>query len=365
MKKININNTHVILCVPIDRVFRDYATNILYPEFQRSLDKDHVDEIKEFYLKFPNKINDNRLLLGHLHNTNNYYVIDGQHRLTALYEIIRNSNDFKDIEVILTIKNCNNMDELYQTYKEVNQNSPLDQFQKIVLENTDRVEAEIWSNIQRYITSNYKKFLKKDTNCHQPNIFIDDFMIKLRNTNIINYIKTADGIIDKLNSINNEIYNKYYEICSTVDTQFVKNKMIKILDKIKNKTPDNKPPFCLGLDFDWTKLILDTDYPISFAGFHDSNIRTITRKQIRDEVWETYAPINENTNKSLDYMDCYCCKNKKFNRYSHADWHLGHVIPSRYGGQFTTENLRPICPNCNSEMKTMNMNDYMKLKKYL
>jgi hypothetical protein len=363
MKTININNKHIISCVKLDKLFTHYTTNILYPEFQRNLDKDHVTEIKDFYLQFPDKINDNRILLGYVETINTYFVIDGQHRLTALYEIIRNSDDFKNIDAVLTIKICKNMDELYQTYREVNRNSPLDIFQKIVLENTNRNQAEIWSTIQKYIINNYKKFLKKDNNCHIPNIFIDDFMIKLRNTNIIDTHKSAVAIITKLDTINNKIYEKYNDICNTIDTQYVKTKMIKINDKIKTKTPNGKPPFCFGLDFNWTKLLYDDNYPISFAGYQDNCIRGLTRKQIRDEVWETYAPIDTN-NKSMDYMDCYCCKNKKINRYSQADWQLGHVIPNRYGGLFVTENLRPICATCNSEMRTTNMYDFIKQKKY-
>jgi len=361
MKKIQINDTHIVSCIPIQRLFREYATNILYPEFQRGIDTDRVIEIKSVYFNNPQKINDNRILLGHI-DTNNYYVIDGQHRLTALYEIVRNSSDFDNIDVLITIKKCKNMDELYETYREVNRNSPLDVFQKIILENTDRIEAEIWSLIQKYITTNYKKFLKKDSNCHIPNIFIDDIMFKLKDTNIISIYKNADIIIQKLDELNNKIYNKYNEICSTINTQYVKNKMNKTLEKINKKTTNNKPPFCLGLDIDWTKLLLDPNYPIKFSGYEDSCIRTLTRKQIRDEVWETYASIDEQTGKYMDYMDCYCCKNKKICRYHHADWHLGHVIPSRYGGLFTTENLRPTCANCNSEMRTMNMYDYMKTK---
>ncbi|NDG68463.1 MAG: hypothetical protein EB135_03170, partial [Proteobacteria bacterium] len=39
----------------------------------------------------------------------------------------------------------------------------------------------------------------------------------------------------------------------------------------------------------------------------------------------------------------------------------GHIIAEAKGGETSLENLRPICSTCNKSMKTINMNDYIKI----
>ena len=43
------------------------------------------------------------------------------------------------------------------------------------------------------------------------------------------------------------------------------------------------------------------------------------------------------------------------------DFHCGHVIAEKYGGELNISNLKPICSKCNTSMGTENMNDFKKL----
>ena len=42
------------------------------------------------------------------------------------------------------------------------------------------------------------------------------------------------------------------------------------------------------------------------------------------------------------------------------DFHCGHIISEFNGGNLDVENLKPICQPCNSSMKTMNMDEFIK-----
>ena len=52
-----------------------------------------------------------------------------------------------------------------------------------------------------------------------------------------------------------------------------------------------------------------------------------------------------------------CCKSSKI---SQLNFHCGHIISDKKGGEITVDNLRPICNQCNSSMGTMNMNEFIK-----
>lgn len=67
-------------------------------------------------------------------------------------------------------------------------------------------------------------------------------------------------------------------------------------------------------------------------------------------VWNRY--IGETIGKSK----CLCCKVTDITQLS---FHCGHVIAEANGGTIEITNLRPICQNCNSSMRTMNMDEFI------
>ena len=67
---------------------------------------------------------------------------------------------------------------------------------------------------------------------------------------------------------------------------------------------------------------------------------------LRRLVWHTY--IGE----SIGRAPCTCCE---VTLISQLSFHCGHVISEKDGGSMSIDNLRPICQNCNSSMRTKNM----------
>lgn len=75
--------------------------------------------------------------------------------------------------------------------------------------------------------------------------------------------------------------------------------------------------------------------------------------KMRINVWNTYEG---NQNK---IGTCMCCNS----HITFENYHCGHIIAEKNGGDKTVENLRPVCSNCNLSMQTMNMIDFIKANK--
>lgn len=75
-------------------------------------------------------------------------------------------------------------------------------------------------------------------------------------------------------------------------------------------------------------------------------------KSLKIKVWNTY--IGEDIGK----IKCLCCDTIDITQ---SIFECGHIIAEAKGGETSLENLRPICSTCNKSMKTINMNDYIKI----
>lgn len=69
-------------------------------------------------------------------------------------------------------------------------------------------------------------------------------------------------------------------------------------------------------------------------------------------VWNKY--IGEEIGKAK----CVCCNLTDITQLS---FHCGHVIAESNGGEISVDNLRPICQNCNSSMRTQNLEEFKKI----
>jgi len=65
---------------------------------------------------------------------------------------------------------------------------------------------------------------------------------------------------------------------------------------------------------------------------------------------------NINIGEDIGKSKCMCCKTTDITQMS---FHCGHVVANAKGGETIVSNLKPICQNCNSSMRTQNMNDFM------
>lgn len=154
--------------------------------------------------------------------------------------------------------------------------------------------------------------------------------------------KQIQAIIDKRNSSklnNNTLLNKYNDIEYNKN---INNIPLAIVDGNNNL-------------HDITNNTLDSNITNNITNTPNKVKQTKNKKKtipatIKRLVWNKY--IGEHIGKHK----CYCCKVTDVTQLS---FHCGHVISEKNGGDLSIENLRPICQNCNSSMKSTNMDDFM------
>jgi hypothetical protein len=74
-------------------------------------------------------------------------------------------------------------------------------------------------------------------------------------------------------------------------------------------------------------------------------------KSLKKLTWDKWI------GKDVGTAKCLCCDHQEIRQ---IEFHCGHVIAEKNGGQTIVENLKPICAQCNLSMGTMNMNDFKK-----
>ena len=82
------------------------------------------------------------------------------------------------------------------------------------------------------------------------------------------------------------------------------------------------------------------------------NKKTLIPQKIRIEVWNHW--IGAHIGETL----CPLCQKSKMQQGGCNEWHCGHIIPESKGGKIGIDNLRVICPGCNSSMGTRLMKDF-------
>jgi 5-methylcytosine-specific restriction endonuclease McrA len=74
-------------------------------------------------------------------------------------------------------------------------------------------------------------------------------------------------------------------------------------------------------------------------------------KSLKKYCWDIHIGPDIGTAK------CLCCKHQDIRQ---IEFHCGHVISEKNGGETSIKNLRPICAQCNLSMQTKNMDEFMK-----
>ena len=188
----NINNNELI------KLFSNNLITI--PDFQRTLNIDKIEKMIEKFKKNKEYFNNctNPLQLAYLHDIDNYLLIDGQHR----YNMLKKLNDtITDYVIPITIINCDNIEETYDIYKEIN------------IDNANILEIKSFEDIIKYkkleklILTEYKDFfLNKNAFIYS----IDEFIKALSEGSFLiqfNSIQTAFQYILEINKI---YHNKFY-----------------------------------------------------------------------------------------------------------------------------------------------------------
>jgi hypothetical protein len=347
----NIYNTDDIIIKLIDpnSIIKMLKNNsIIIPPFQRDLDEDKIKYIQEKILKNSNTnwlLKQGRINFGLIESTDKLYVLDGQHRIRALEQLITMQKELnidtyqKPIEVII-IK-FDKINSMKEHFLDININSKIEPiytyFNNEIIQSTI-LNLKNWLK-ESYSTSFRRATVKTDTT---HNYSIAEFISKFDPEDVkifFNDNKTDYGdvelLVEKILMANLFVKEKLSKLQSTNARRFY------ISDKDYDKCLANN--FYLAYDqincIDWILNKMD-----------DIDINTIYKDKVkinskmRKEVWKK----RNGTNMIGSCFTCDC-------ELEFDNFHCGHIIPESEGGATLLNNLEPICMNCNLTMGTKNL----------
>lgn len=325
----------------------DEIVNYNLPEIQRKLMLDKVDLIYSFQLEFFKEHGyyclNHSISIGLDVESNQEYLLDGQHRITA-YKKLRKEYPERIMKIDIDYYLCKGMENIEKTYKIINTCTP----NPICYLGID--ESKIISKFEMMLEKQFPSYLKNSKRPNRPNLSLKNIREYLEEKEIIKKGKIISGEIFYQKALE---LNKYY---SSVDPKkFDKwgiKDYLKILERINGY--ENKLFFGLYSNFEWIDRIVDNMiYNLPFENMeHISSVwRPKITVNLKKSIWK------ENNGDTLENGKCYCCGEG----ISYLNFECGHVIPVALGGETTLKNCKAICGECNRDMGTMNLEEFKKL----
>ena len=350
-----ISNIHENAILKFERFMKSLdEINCELPDIQRIINEDSVQEIQDFqnnlYFNIGHYMLSGSIIIAINENTQNEYLIDGQHRLKA-YKNLRNL--YPEREMLISVEyiyykenmEMESTEKLNNIYKIVNTCNP-NQITKLSIDIYKYISC-----IEKFFQSNFKEYIKSSNKPQRPNIniskfkeyLVDNLIIdklqnhKIKDIEFCHKIIELNRTYDNIATLNNSQYKKWHV-----------SDYLKILDKIKKYS--NKCYLGMYQNFEWVDRIIES--LIYKKEFHElehysSTYRPFIPIGLRTAVW--------NSNTLTD--NCYCCLKEIF----FSDFECGHIIPVSVGGKTEINNLKKICHQCNKDMGTINLEEYKSL----
>lgn len=325
--------------------FADYikspkSAQIQKPVMQGSLEVERVNSMVEEYIEKPYLFHcKDKILVADLNN--NWFIVDGQHRLEMVNKLYYDHNKFEDNhKFTFCWFKVSSHEELESLFTSINKDSKKNQYY-ITQDITDKIKINTFVDEFKQHYNSY--FNKKKSSSSNSRVFsIEEFRDKLIEIGFFktHYSKSSHELIDILKSKNDEFYtiNRYdTEIMNNPDS-FYQGEMQKMKDKIILSLKKNN----------FLQWLTNPQVEPCHLKRH---IKKPIPPKLRKQVWkkefggsfQNCCPINDCSN---------IIKNEKY------AWHAGHIVSEKNGGQTVLENLRPICQQCNLDMGSCNWTDY-------
>ena len=311
--------------------------DIHFPDIQRHVDNDHVQDIINFQLA---EVENKRpfCFIGDIilaKSSNIYFIIDGQHRYCAIRQLYLHCPSH-----IISLTILENID--YQrVFEIINKSRPVPEY--IIKTTLELSKRSLLEEFRMEFCKEFKPYISKSDNPKRPNINID----KLLNTihNIPHAFLTGHRLL---------LYFKY-----------VNNNYLRDLDPLNSKKciekahKCNSTPLFITNDID-NKWLTSVSWISSFNYTYRNTVtvdndifdRPKTQKlpkAIRAALWK----------KSFGTAACGTCHICK-GEITVINYECGHIVSRYNGGSDTLNNLLPICSPCNKSIGKMNMGEFCK-----
>jgi len=320
------------------------------PTYQVDLNADRINDISDTWkLKKYFYLIERPLLIGFVKvdSRKEYWLIDGQHRVTAALDLYNNNNDNHHLEC--AIIECNSKDEMYELFTLVNKDS----IKAEIYINSDIFTLKLIGDLKNTMEEKYKKLYSDKTKKDGHIMSLDEFIKEVKDLGLFegwkdDKIQSNDQFIKDLDKCNKMFWNdvKYSETIERVDRNeiYYSDELNILYVGEKNcmflKNNNFREYFVSYIENDNVK-----------PRHNYRNTRGQISKKLRTDVWK-----KQFKSKKLGQCPIYGCKSiidqKKFE--------CGHKISVKNGGDTILENLLPICHDCNQAMKSQNYDDYEK-----
>lgn len=327
-KIICLNSKKYNIYVPFS--FLEKNINPKIPISQRSKDSSRVDSFLEFLeneYKKTKEIPD----LNNIHIclfNNQFYLIDGQHRYTALSVFFEKNKKLKDHYYLMpSIYFVENKKEIKVITNRINNIFISEEY--LVLDEEDNDDYDIDSvktHIEMKITEKYSTYISDSTQCKLPRFHLSHF----KDYVFHQYPKwNAIKILDEIEKLNNDYEKEYLQ------------HNIEYYQKVNElATKKNVKPFYLS------KVINEYQHIINPKNSHK---RIKVSAAMRSSLWNKY--FEDETNKG----NCVLCQCElKMSQY-----HVSHILSLKENGTYHQDNLTIMCSKCNTSLGAQNLNDYL------
>ena len=365
------NNNIETFLVNIGELVR---ADIQIPDEQRIVLPETVNQIEE-YQETHFKKHKHFNFLGTLNinfckERNLYYLMDGQHRYSAIKRLRHKYPPNEKVKVeLITVPT---FDDVLQNYKLINKNTPLPEW-------SPNIDETIPKQVFASLMNEYPNVWKKSKKPKRPFINLNDFQEALSflteklnelnlqaNSNQTSHLSQSHSHLSPLKPVT-AAYLK--ELILNKNNQ-MQNWNIEAYKTIRHgvnwelyKKEADKHGFYLGMhlitgqeySYEWVKEIIHQETGQTLKKQKNMNPKTKKKKipkQLRLQVWDTY--IGEQYGTSF----CYCCRNEKIDK-GKPTWECGHIRSEAENGSIHINNLRPICKGCNLSMGTEHMKEFI------
>lgn len=314
---------------------------ITIPDFQRDPDRDKIEDIVNTYKNKKLKGRNWFIEQGQISlcgvptdGDKKLYVVDGQHRITAMQKL--REEDVLDGEMLINITKCDSLAEMKDFYAKLNINT-------VLPINYNVIEDIFFTNellkVKNKLKQSYKTMFGKTRGNNSNVVFyhIDDFINKFSVESLKKHWEISDITCEK-------IWRKLMEINDAASSEINKIRQKEKIGRFANAKPMEK--------MNAHRFYLSFKSGVQWDMFAENyNIRVIVKKnkcdipsKIRSKVWRKQFPD------SLTGT-CYCCGEE----ISNDNYECGHKISEYNGGNVEVSNLEPVCGGCNKSMGIMHM----------
>ena len=261
-----MNNMNNIIKINDNQLF--YKTNISNVinnlseiSYQRDIDSNRIAEIVDCQLNYYNKYNEFHIMgvITIVSLNDKKYCIDGQHRLNAYSELLKN-NQNNNIEIVCNEIIVQDFDEIRNLFKNINKCVSVPDY---LLFEENRDKQMIIRETCKYFFDIYNNYFTKRSNskrkAYRPNLRKHEFEDQLFHLSAVDKVKDSQELINKIENINKKYCNSSYDdFFKLLDfNNEIKygenyNKIKIIYDKAIQKKNKKNEVFLLGLFPDYT-----------------------------------------------------------------------------------------------------------------